>query len=128
MKETNVGTNAKGLLLLHINFENKNRQTLTYVDINRGYFLFKQTEKISICLPKGVSTRHTSDLKWPCFTSTTTAGKGTSYSGLLWKWLVLMLSRHLTITMYKYDIQTVKENLIYLCFAQPVDHCYRRGT
>ena len=101
---------------------------MCYVDMNGGYFLFKQTEKIRICLPTGVSARHTSDLKRPCFMSTTTAEKGTSYSGLLWKWLVLMLSRHLTITMYKYDIQTVKENLIYLCFAQPVDHCYRRGT
>ena len=91
----------------HINFEDRNRKNLDhrfqsssvcYVVITGGYFLLKQTEKINICLPKGVSTRHTSDFRRPCFASTTIAGKETSYSGLLSKWLVLMLYHHLTIT------------------------------
>ena len=92
-----------------LNFEKRNRQTsttdfnqTTSVDIN-GELL---SEKISICLPKRVSTRHTSNLKRPCFTSTTTAGKGTSYSGFLSKWLILMLCRHLTIT----NVQVLHKN------------------
>ena len=99
MKETNLNGRQDSFqrtLILRIHRFQPNN--MCYVRINGGYFLLKQTEKISICLPTGVSTRHTSDLKRPCFTSTTTAGKGTSYSGLLSKCLVLMLSSHLTIT------------------------------
>ena len=71
---------------IHINFEDINRKNLDH-----------KFQSSSMCYVVITFKRHTSDFKRPCFASTTIAGKETSYSGLLSKWLVLMLSHHLTI-------------------------------